>query len=129
VSGEQLAERVRLRPETPKTFPWPFQGIERCSAGHSSAPAHYLGGNRRAATPLATLVMGSAPPEHVGSVSGVLATAQNIGSAIGVAAIGAIFYSALHDGYPVAFERGVGTLAVVLLVVAALTRLLPARVR
>jgi MFS family permease len=80
-------------------------------------------------TPLATLVMGSAPPEHVGSVSGVLATAQNIGSAVGVAGIGAIFYGALHHGYAVAFERGVGTLAVVLLIVAALTRLLPGRVR
>jgi hypothetical protein len=80
-------------------------------------------------TPLATLVMGSAPPEHVGSVSGVLATAQNIGSAIGVAGIGAIFYGALDHGFAVAFERGVGTLAVVLLVVAAVTRLLPARVR
>jgi EmrB/QacA subfamily drug resistance transporter len=80
-------------------------------------------------TPLATLVMNSAPPEQVGSVSGVLATAQNIGSAIGVAGIGAIFYGALHHGFAVALERGVGTLAVVLLVVAALTRLLPARVR
>jgi EmrB/QacA subfamily drug resistance transporter len=80
-------------------------------------------------TPLATLVMNSAPPEHVGSVSGVLATAQNIGTAIGVAGIGAIFYGALHHGFAVAFEHGIGTLAVVLLVVAALTRLLPARVR
>jgi EmrB/QacA subfamily drug resistance transporter len=80
-------------------------------------------------TPLATLVMSSAPPEHIGSVSGVLATSQNIGSAIGVAGIGAIFYGALGHGFAVAFERGVGTLAVVLLVVAALTRLLPARVR
>ena len=76
-------------------------------------------------TPLATLVMNSAPPEHVGSVSGVLATAQNIGSAIGVAGIGAIFYGALSHGFAAAFERGVGTLAVVLLVVVALTRLLP----
>jgi MFS family permease len=80
-------------------------------------------------TPLATLVMNSAPQEHVGSVSGVLATAQNIGSAIGVAGIGAIFYGALDHGFAVAFERGVGTLAVVLLVVAALTRLLPKAVR
>jgi Na+/melibiose symporter-like transporter len=80
-------------------------------------------------TPLATLVMGSAPPDHVGSVSGVLATAQNIGSAIGIAGIGAIFYGGLHHGFAVAFERGVGTLAIVLLVVAALTRLLPAKVR
>ncbi|HEX5193091.1 MAG TPA: MFS transporter [Solirubrobacteraceae bacterium] len=80
-------------------------------------------------TPLATLVMNSAPAEHVGSVSGVLATAQNVGNAIGVAGIGAIFYGALHHGFAVAFERGVGTLAVVLLVVAALTRLLPGRVR
>ena len=79
-------------------------------------------------TPLATLVMNSAPQEHVGSVSGVLATAQNIGSAIGVAGIGAIFYGALGDGFAVAFERGVGVLAVVLLIVVALTRLLPKRV-
>jgi MFS family permease len=80
-------------------------------------------------TPLATLVMSSAPPEQIGSVSGVLATAQNLGSAIGVAGIGAIFYGALGHGSAVAFERGVGTLAVVLLAVAGLTRLLPARVR
>jgi EmrB/QacA subfamily drug resistance transporter len=79
-------------------------------------------------TPLATLVMNSAPQAHVGSVSGVLATAQNIGTAIGVAGIGAIFYGALDHGFAVAFERGVGTLAIVLLAVAALTRLLPARV-
>jgi len=77
-------------------------------------------------TPLATVVMNSAPPEHVGSVSGVLATAQNVGSAVGVAAIGAIFYGALSHGFGVALELGVGTLAVVLLVVALLTRLLPA---
>jgi len=76
-------------------------------------------------TPLATLVMNSAPQAHLGSASGVLATAQNIGTAIGVAGIGAIFYGALDHGFAVAFERGVGTLAVVLLVVAALTRLLP----
>ena len=80
-------------------------------------------------TPLATLVMNSAPQEHVGSVSGVLATAQNIGSAVGVAGIGAIFYGALDHGFAVAFELGIGTLAVVLLAVAALTRLLPGRVR
>jgi MFS family permease len=76
-------------------------------------------------TPLATLIMNSAPPEHVGSVSGVLATAQNVGTAVGVAGIGAIFYGALNHGFAAAFERGIGTLAVVLLVVAALTRLLP----
>ncbi len=76
-------------------------------------------------TPLATLVMSSAPPAHIGSVSGVLATSQNIGSAIGVAAIGAIFYGALGRGYPVAFECSVGALAIVQLVVAALTRLMP----
>lgn len=77
-------------------------------------------------TPLATVVMSSAPPEHVGSVSGVLATAQNVGSAVGVAAIGAIFYGTLSHGFGAALEAGVGALAVVLLVVASLTRLLPA---
>jgi EmrB/QacA subfamily drug resistance transporter len=80
-------------------------------------------------TPLATLIMNSAPPEHVGSVSGVLATAQNVGTAVGVAGIGAIYYGALDHGFAAAFERGIGTLAVVLLVVAALTRLLPKAVR
>jgi hypothetical protein len=53
---------------------------------------------------------------------------QNIGNAIGVAVIGVIFYGALSSGFAHAFEMSVAALAAILLVVVALTRLLPAKV-
>ena len=74
-------------------------------------------------TPLASLIMAAAPPEHVGATSGVLATMQNVGNAIGVAVIGVLFYGALSHGFAGAFELSVVALAVVLIGVAALTRL------
>jgi MFS family permease len=80
-------------------------------------------------TPLASLIMASLEAEHAGAVSGVLATMQNVGGAIGVAVIGVIFYGALSHGIGHAFELSVAALAVALVGVAALTRLLPAEVR
>jgi EmrB/QacA subfamily drug resistance transporter len=77
-------------------------------------------------TPLASLIMGSVEAEHAGAVSGVLATMQNIGGALGVAVIGVIFYGALPHGIGHAFQSSVAALAVALAGVAALTRLLPA---
>jgi sugar phosphate permease len=80
-------------------------------------------------TPLASLLMASTPLEHIGSTSGVLSTMQNVGGALGVAVIGVLFYGALpHHGYGDAFAFSVAALAVALTGVAALTRLLPARV-
>jgi EmrB/QacA subfamily drug resistance transporter len=80
-------------------------------------------------TPLATLIMAGMKPEHAGSTSGVLATAQNVGNAIGVAVIGALFFGAMHSGIGGAFQLCEIVLAGVLLTVVALTRLLKGEVR
>ena len=75
--------------------------------------------------PLASTVLQSLAPERAGSASGVMTTVQNVGNALGVAVTGVIFFGALHSGYATAFELAVGQLAVLLIGVAALTRLLP----
>jgi EmrB/QacA subfamily drug resistance transporter len=80
-------------------------------------------------TPLATLVMAASPPEHMGATSGVLATMQNVGNALGVAIVGVLFYGALPHGFASAFQLSVVALAAILAAVAMLTRLLPAAVR
>ena len=70
-------------------------------------------------------------PEQAGATSsGVLATAQNVGNALGVAVVGVVFFGALHRGYGdrVRTQPG-GLLAGTLAAVALLTRLLPAPVR
>jgi hypothetical protein len=59
----------------------------------------------------------------------VLATAQNVGNAIGVAVIGALFFGAVGSGIGGAFELCEIVLAGVLLVVVALTRLMKTGVR
>ncbi len=79
-------------------------------------------------TPLATLIMASAPQEHVGATSGVLSTMQNVGNAIGVSVIGVLFYGSVAHGFAGAFQLSVAALAVALAGVAALTRLIPAKV-
>jgi MFS family permease len=79
-------------------------------------------------TPLTTTVLSHADPATAGSVAGALSTAQQVGNAVGVAATGVLFFGALGHGYSVAFERSVLQMGVLLLVVAALTRLMaPAR--
>ena len=75
--------------------------------------------------PLATTILQTLEPERAGAASGMLTTMQGVGNAIGVAVTGAIFFAALHSGYAHAFELAAGELAVLLLAVAALTRLLP----
>jgi EmrB/QacA subfamily drug resistance transporter len=77
-------------------------------------------------TPLATIVLAATPPEQAGAASGALATAQNVGNAIGVAVIGAVFYGTLSHGVAHAYELSAGVLAALLLGVAALSRRLPA---
>jgi len=79
-------------------------------------------------TPLASMIMAAAPPEHVGATSGVLSTMQNVGNAIGVAVVGVLFYGAVSHGFAGAFEVSVIALAVALSGVALLTRLIPAQV-
>jgi EmrB/QacA subfamily drug resistance transporter len=82
-----------------------------------------------AISPLATIIMSTMRPEQAGAAAGALSTFQNVGNAIGVAVIGVVFYGSLHGGFAVALEWSLAALAVILLGVAALTRLLPAKVR
>ena len=77
--------------------------------------------------PLTTIIMSGMQPQHAGAASGALATMQNLGGALGVAITGAIFFGALRSGFAHAFELSLIELAVLLLGVAILTRLLPAR--
>jgi MFS family permease len=77
--------------------------------------------------PLAGTILTTLEPERAGEASGMLTTMQNVGNALGVAITGAVFFGALHSGYPAAFELAAGQLALLLLGVTVLTRLLPAR--
>jgi EmrB/QacA subfamily drug resistance transporter len=77
--------------------------------------------------PLATIVLTDVRTEHAGAASGVLSTMQNVGNALGVAVTGVVFFGALHGGYAHALRLSLAQLALLLLAVAALTRLLPAR--
>jgi MFS family permease len=83
-------------------------------------------GMRLVLAPLASTILQSLEPERAGAASGMLTTVQNVGNAIGVAITGVIFFGALHSGYSRAFELAVGELAILLVGVAALSRLLPA---
>ena len=78
-------------------------------------------------TPLTTTVLSHSDPATAGSVSGALSTAQQVGNSVGVAVTGVLFFGALSHGYGLAFERSTLQMGALLLVVAALTRLLPRR--
>jgi EmrB/QacA subfamily drug resistance transporter len=79
-----------------------------------------------AITPLTTLLLSAAPPEHVGGASGLLSTTQQVGAALGVAVIGAIFFGAVPSGLAHAFELSLIALSALVLALAPLSRLLPA---
>jgi MFS family permease len=76
-------------------------------------------------TPLTSTVLSYATPSTAGTISGALSTMQQVGNAIGVAVIGVVFFDALDRGYQAAFERSLYAMAGLLVLVAALTRLLP----
>jgi EmrB/QacA subfamily drug resistance transporter len=76
--------------------------------------------------PLTTTIMSGVEADHSGGATGVLTTMQNVGNALGVAITGVIFFGALHGGFAHALELSVAQLAVLLVAVAALSRLLPA---
>ncbi len=77
--------------------------------------------------PLASTILQSLEPERAGAASGMLTTMQSVGNALGVAVTGVIFFGALHSGYARAFEVALAELGILLMLVAALTRLLPSR--
>src|SRR5690242_3010980 len=95
---------------------WLFPGLVLLGAGQGLC-----------ITPLTTTVLSHAEPASAGSVSGVLSTAQQVGNSIGVAVTGVLFFGAVDLGYGLAFQRSVLQMGVLLLAVAALTRLMPRR--
>ena len=101
---------------TSGTVAWLFPGLLLLGAGQGLC-----------ITPLTTTVLSHADPATAGSVSGALSTAQQVGNSVGVAVTGVLFFGALSHGYGLAFERSVLQMGALLLVVAALTRLMPRR--
>jgi EmrB/QacA subfamily drug resistance transporter len=98
------------------TVAWLFPGLVLLGAGQGLC-----------ITPLTTTVLSHADPASAGSVAGALSTAQQVGNSIGVALTGVLFFGAIDRGYDLAFERSALQMGALLLVVAALTRLMPGR--
>ncbi|WP_371785114.1 MFS transporter [Streptosporangium subroseum] len=104
---------------TPHTIAWVIPGLFIAGAGLGFVMA-----------PLPAIVLAGTAPQHAASASGVLNTSQQAGNAIGVAVIGAVFYSALGDQpvpglYPHAFALGLSLLVGLCAVVAATVQFLP----
>jgi predicted MFS family arabinose efflux permease len=78
-----------------------------------------------ALAPLTTLALSTVPAEHAGSASGVLATVNQVGNAVGVALIGIVFYPAAT--MTAGFRASLVALVVLELALALLARLLPRR--
>jgi MFS family permease len=76
--------------------------------------------------PLSANLMATLRPEQAGAAAGALATAQYVGSALGVAIVGIAFFGVLHSGYGAALQAGLAVLAGALALVALLSRALPA---
>jgi predicted MFS family arabinose efflux permease len=69
-------------------------------------------------------VLAKVSPEHAGAAAGVLATAQQVGNAIGVAVIGVVFFGAVSHGVADAFRYGlIGLVALSAVTVALVQRL------
>jgi EmrB/QacA subfamily drug resistance transporter len=76
--------------------------------------------------PLFSIILAAVDDVEVGSASGVLNAIQQLGSAVGVAVIGTVFFSVLHhSGFQHATERSLWIVGGISLLVLALTPLLP----
>ncbi len=76
--------------------------------------------------PLFSIILASVNDEEVGSASGVLNAIQQLGSAVGVAVLGTVFFSVLsHHGFQVATERSLWVVGGIAVLVLALTPMLP----
>ncbi len=80
-----------------------------------------------ALTALIDAAMGGVEPAHAGAVSGVLATAQQVGNALGVALVGLVFFGAVPRGYGHALADSLVVLTGTTAVVALLAILLHSR--
>lgn len=77
--------------------------------------------------PLTATALADVAPAQAGAASGVLATSLQLGGALSVAAIGAVYYGALGGGVPGAYGESLLVLAVVTVLTAGLVQLLPRR--
>jgi len=77
--------------------------------------------------PLTANLLATLRPEQAGAAAGALATAQFVGSAVGVAIVGVVFFGALHSGYDTALQAGLAVLVGALALVAVLSRAMPAK--
>jgi len=75
--------------------------------------------------PITATVLAGVDPARAGAVSGLLSTLQQVGNAVGVAAIGLVFFGAAGRGYGPAFSLSSLALAVLLVTVAAGAHRLP----
>lgn len=76
--------------------------------------------------PLFSIILAAVNDEEVGSASGVLNAIQQLGSAVGVAVIGTVFFSVLsRSGFQHATERSLWVVAGISLLVLVLTPFLP----
>ena len=80
--------------------------------------------------PLSATVLAGVDPQHAGAAAGVLATAQQVGGAVGVALVGVVFYRSLGAGaFGHAMTAALILLAGLTVATAALVQLLPRRAR
>jgi EmrB/QacA subfamily drug resistance transporter len=80
--------------------------------------------------PLSATVLAGVDPQHAGAAAGVLATAQQVGAAVGVALVGVVFYRSLGAGsFGHAMTVALILLAGLTVATAALVQLLPRRAR
>ncbi|THA78970.1 MFS transporter [Streptomyces sp. A0642] len=75
--------------------------------------------------PIMTTVLAGVAQKHAGSAASALTTVQQVGGALGVGAVGIVYYGSVGDGVPLAFRHGLIHLIVVALVLTALVQLLP----
>ena len=81
--------------------------------------------------PLSAILLSNVEPRQAGSGSGLLATFQQVGGALGIAIIGTLFFTTLHTptatsaAFPHAFALSMAVLAALTALTAGLVQLLP----
>jgi EmrB/QacA subfamily drug resistance transporter len=78
-----------------------------------------------ALAPIMGTVLARVASHHAGAAAGVLATAQQVGGAIGVGIVGIVYYGGVSAGVTQAFQHGLVYLIVIALVLAGCVQLLP----
>jgi Na+/melibiose symporter-like transporter len=76
-------------------------------------------------TPLVGLALADVGPRFAGAASGALSTVQNVGNAIGVAVVGAVYFGRLGEGPAPAFEASLVVLTAIAAAVLLPALLLP----